>query len=98
MELELARKPKPFVSRDADVLFKPPFKPQIEKKVPVEQVPFKLQSDERLRERRMFDEQIRLQMEHKEREREERQKAEDEEIRKEVRKGTVFKANPNPFH
>lgn len=98
MEIELARQPKPFVSKEADVLFKPPFMPQHKKKLPVEQVPFKLQSDERLRDRRIFDEQIKLQMERRERERDDRLKAEDEEIRKEIRKGTVFKANPNPFH
>lgn len=36
-------------------------------------------------------------MERREREQEEKRKAEDEHIRKEIRKGTTFKAKPNPF-
>lgn len=97
MEIETAQNPKPFVSKDADVLFKAPFVPQHSKKSTTEQKPFNLHSDERLRERRQFDVQIKLDTDRKEREQEERLKAEDEQIRREIRKATTFKANPNPF-
>lgn len=95
--MEEARKPKPFISKEAEVLFKAPFVPQQHKKPPTEQAPFNLQSNERLRERRQFDEQIKQETERKEREQEEKRKAEDEQIRREIRKATTFKAKPNPF-
>lgn len=96
--MEVARKPKPFLSKDAEVLFKAPFVPHQHKKPPTEQAPFNLHSDERLRERRQFDDQVKQETERKEREQEERRKAEDVQIRREIRKATTFKAKPNPFH
>lgn len=36
-------------------------------------------------------------MERREREQEEKRKAEDEQIRREIRKAITFKAQPNPF-
>lgn len=74
-----------------------PFVPKIGEKPPVEPAPFNLQSEERLKARHEFDENVRLEAERKQREREEQQRAEDERVRREIRKGTTFKANPNPF-
>lgn len=67
------------------------------KKPPIEPVPFRLHSEERLRERRQFDEQVKLEAERKEIEEIECKKNEEEEIRREIRKATTFKAQPNPF-
>lgn len=72
--------------------------PQHKKKTPIVSAPFNLHSDERLRERKQFDQHFKLESERKEREQEEQRKAEDERIRKEIRKATTFKAHPNPFH
>lgn len=94
---EASRKPKVFTARPPDVLNQEPFVPQIEKKVITESAPFQLRSDERSKERRQFDEEIRAEAERKHREEEERRKQEDERIRRQVRKATVFKAQPNPF-
>lgn len=85
------------MSREADVLVQPPFVPQQSKKLLTEQVPFNLHSDERLRDRRQFNEHIRAETERREKEQEERRKIEDEQIRREIRKATTFKASPNPF-
>lgn len=41
--------------------------------------------------------QYKREVERREREQEEKRKAEDEQIRREIRKATTFKANPNPF-
>lgn len=67
------------------------------KKPPTESVPFRLHSEERLRERRQFDEQVKLEAERREIEEIECKKCEEEEIRREIRKATTFKAQPNPF-
>ncbi|XP_031628021.1 targeting protein for Xklp2 [Contarinia nasturtii] len=96
-EIEEANKIKPFVSKEADVLFKAPFMPQQKKKTPISVSPFNLHSDERLRERRQFDQQVKEEKERKEKEEEERRKQLDDQLRKEIRKATTFKANPNPF-
>lgn len=90
-------KPKPFVSKEAEVLKVPPFVLQPKKKTPTELVPFNLHSDERLLERREYDLKHKEEMERKEREKEEKRKMEEENIRRLIRKQTVFKANPNPF-
>lgn len=97
LEIEAACQPKPFISREADVLMQPPFVPQLTKKLPTEQVPFNLHSDDRLRDRRQFNENIRAETERREKEIEEKRKVEDEQIRREIRKATTFKASPNPF-
>lgn len=96
-ELEAAKRPKPFVSQEPDVLFKQPFVPQKKTKAPTAPKPFRLQSEDRLQKRHEFDEQIRMEMERKKKEQEEERKIEDEMIRRDIRKGTTFKANPNPF-
>lgn len=67
------------------------------KKPPTELAPFKLHSHERSRERRQFDEQVKLEAERKKFEEMELKKREEEEIRREIRKATTFKAQPNPF-
>lgn len=56
-----------------------------------------MHSDERLRERHHFDEQYKLEVERREKEQEEKRKADEEQIRREIRKATTFKARPNPF-
>lgn len=94
---EAARQLKPFVATEADVLTQPPFVPINRSKPPTEPMPFHLLSDERVRERHQYDEQYKKEVERKEKELQERLKAEDEMIRREIRKGTTFKANPNPF-
>lgn len=78
-------------------MFQEPFVPQLRKKMPTRPVPFNLQSDGRLRERRQFDEQTKMEKERKEKEEEERRSIEEEVIRREIRKQTEFKAKPNPF-
>lgn len=74
-----------------------PFVPHHHTKSPTEIVPFNLHSDERLRERHHFDEQYKLEVERREKEQEEKRKADEEQIRREIRKATTFKARPNPF-
>lgn len=59
--------------------------------------PFNLLSGERAYERQQYDEQYKKELERREREKEEIRKAEDEHIRREIRKASTFKANPNPF-
>lgn len=71
--------------------------PQAKKKSPITVAPFNLHSDERLRERKQFDQQVKEEKERKEKEEEERRRIEDEMVRREIRKATTFKANPNPF-
>lgn len=66
-------------------------------KIHIQPVPFNLHSDARLKERRQFDENIRLELERKQQEKEEEKKREEERIRRELRKATAFKAQPNPF-
>lgn len=59
--------------------------------------PFNLHSSERCKERRQFDEQIKMETERKKKEEEERRQQEEERTRRELRKRTNFKAQPNPF-
>lgn len=96
-DFEASRKPKPFVSNDADVLKQKPFVPHISKKPTTELVPFNLHSDDRLKHRRQFDEQTRAELEKKKQEEEKQRQEEDERIRREIRKASTFKAQPNPF-
>lgn len=97
LELEKARQPKPFVARFPEVLVQPPFIPHQARKPLTEPVPFNLHSEDRSRERQQYDEQYKLEVERREKEQEEKRRAEDEQIRKEIRKATNFKARPNPF-
>lgn len=90
-------KPKPFVSKEPDVLRQQPYVPRPTKKAPTEPAPFHLQSNERLRERRQYDQKIEMETKRKQKEEEERLKIEDEQIRRQLRQQTEFKANPNPF-
>lgn len=90
-------KPKPFVSKEPEVLKLPPFVPRPKKKSPTAPAPFNLKSEERLRARHEYDQKVEMEAERKKREEEEKRKAEDENIRRQIRKQTEFKANPNPF-
>lgn len=96
-ELEAARQPKPFIAKQPDVLTQPPFIPHYNKQMLTEPKPFHLHSDERVRERHQYDEQYKLEVQRREKEQEEKRKAEDEQIRRELRKRATFKARPNPF-
>ncbi|XP_055305323.1 targeting protein for Xklp2-like [Sitodiplosis mosellana] len=96
-ELIASLKPKPFVSKEAEVLKLPPYIPRPNKKTPTEPAPFKLHSDERLRDRREYDKKFEEKTERKQREQEERHKIEEGIIRRQLRQQTTFKANPNPF-
>lgn len=90
-------RPKPFVSKpDPEVLRSKPFVPHIEK-CRITPAPFNLHSDVRVKERRAFDENFKTEAERKQHEKEELRQREDDKIRKEIRKATVFKAQPNPF-
>lgn len=84
------------MSHSPDVLKHKPFIPHIEK-IQITAIPFNLKSDERLKERKQFDENIRLEAERKQHEKEEKRRIEEENIRRELRKQTIFKAQPNPF-
>lgn len=79
------------------MLVQPPFVPHQAKKPPTEPVPFHLHSEDRLRERHQYDEQYKQELERREKEMEEKRKLEDEQIRREIRKATTFKARPSPF-
>lgn len=96
-EYEASLRPKPFVSNpNPDVLRKKPFVPQIEK-CHITPVPFNLQSDARSKDRKQFDENFKTENERRQQEKEEQRKRDEEKMRKELRKATVFKAQPNPF-
>lgn len=96
-EYEASLSPKPFLANaDPDVLRKPAFKPQREKCYIVP-APFNLHSDARLKQRKIFDEQFKSESERRQQEKEEQQKRDEETTRKELRKATEFKAQPNPF-
>lgn len=95
--MEAERKPKPFVSQNAEVLKQKPFVPQVAQKPVTQLQPFHFHGDERVKERRQFDEQVKAETERKKREEEERRREEDERIRREIRKAATFKAQPNPF-
>lgn len=71
--------------------------PHQTRKLPTETKPFNLHSEDRAYERQQYDEQYKRELERREREQDEKRKAEDEYIRREMRKATTFKANPNPF-
>lgn len=93
-----AQAPKAFKSNaDPDVLKTKPFVPKPATKPTTEPAPFNLHSDERSRERRLFDEEKRLETERKEKEEEEMRLRQEEQIRREIRKATTFKARRNPF-
>lgn len=93
-----AQAPKPFKSNaDPDVLRSKPFVPKPATKPTTEPAPFNLHSNERSRERRQFDEETRLEAERKRKEEEEMRLRLEEQIRREIRKATTFKARPNPF-
>lgn len=96
-EIERARQPKPFIAKFPEVLLQQPFVPHQAKKPPTEPVPFNLHSEDRLRERHQYDEQYKQELERREKEQEEKRKVEDEQIRREIRKATTFKARPSPF-
>lgn len=71
--------------------------PHIEKCY-ISAIPFNLQSDTRLKERRQFDENFKTESERKQLEKAEQHQRDEERIRREFRKGTNFKAQPNPFN
>lgn len=96
--MEAAQAPKPFKSNaNPAVLRIKPFVPKATKKAATEPVPFNLHSDERSKERRHFDEEIRVELERKAKEEENARQRHEEQIRRELRKATTFKARPNPF-
>lgn len=74
-----------------------PFVVQQSRKPPTEPRPFNLHSEDRVHERHQYNAIVKQEMERRELEQEEKRKAEDEEIRREFRKASTFKANPNPF-
>lgn len=89
---------KPFKpNTDPEVLRSKPFVPRATTKPATAPVPFKLHSDERSKERRQYDEENRLELERKRKEEEELRQRAEEYARREIRKGTTFKARPNPF-
>lgn len=97
-ENEKSQRPKPFVSNsDPDVLRKPPFVPQIKEKQPIIPEPFNLQTSSRLKERKQFNDLAKTEAERKRIEQEELERQEEERLRKQIRKQTEFKAQPNPF-
>ncbi|XP_055616063.1 trichohyalin-like [Toxorhynchites rutilus septentrionalis] len=88
--------PEKFKAHDAKVLKEKPFKPALTKAV-IKPEPFNLRMSERIRERKLFDEQLQKAKEEKaRREAEERRAAEERDL-KLIRKQKEFKANPNPF-
>lgn len=92
-----SERPKPFVSQEADVLRKRPFAPQPVDKPTTTVQPFNLHTLSRLKERQKYDEQVKIETERKAKEKDELEKLEEEHSRKEMRKQTIFKAQPNPF-
>lgn len=84
------------MSQSPDVLRKRPFVPHYEK-CNVVPVPFNLKTSSRLELRRQYDENFKTESERKKLEKEEQDRLEDERFRKELRKATTFKAQPNPF-
>ncbi|XP_055371097.1 nexilin-like [Condylostylus longicornis] len=90
------KSPKKYHAREARVLNESPFVPKKETHV-LETQPFKLHIEKRLCERKYFDEKIHRLMEEKKKKEEEERIKRDEELSKEFRKMTTFKARPNPF-
>lgn len=82
---------------DPEVLRKKPFVPQIKEKQPIIPEPFNLQSSARMKDRKQFDDITKSEAERKRLEQEELERQEEERVRKEIRKQTEFKAQPNPF-
>lgn len=97
MEADLATRRAFKSNANPAVLRTKPFVPKASKKVTTEPIPFKLHSDERSKERRHFDEEMRVELERKAKEEEESRQRQEEHIRRELRKATTFKARPNPF-
>lgn len=96
--MEAAQAPRPFKSNDnPSVLRTKPFVPKATKKATTEPMPFKLHGAERSKERRHFDEEIRAESERKAKEEKDARQRQEEQIRRELRKATTFKAQPNPF-
>lgn len=60
-------------------------------------MPFNLQSDIRSKERKQFDENFKTEAERRQQEKEEQRQREEEKMRRDMRKATEFKAQPNPF-
>lgn len=97
-EYQDSQRPKPFVSNpDPDVLRKRPFVPQPVDKPTTTVQPFNLQTSSRLKERQKYDENYKSELERKIKEKEEQERHDEERLRKEMRKATTFKAQPNPF-
>ena len=71
-----------------------PFTPKIQKTTPTECQGFQLQSDKRAKERKHFDEKVKIKVELSKKAQEEEKRRKEEEEIKEIRKSLMFKATP----